>query len=344
MRIEMISLRQIVPDDLNPAAVDPVVVKVLMDDVKRNGPENFDPVRVRRLPRKELALLPASLRRRITHKLYDGRKRFIAFGKAQIRKIRCEVYDLDESAMRVLAYIKNRERGLSFDPFKEAELFAAESGPRKPKTYKQIAKAFNVSEAYVKNRVSLLNIAESVRRKAEKVPYGTILPSFLETIARVKTPEGQDSLFQEIIERKLTLEQAEHQASNLNRIHAMFDRRALGHVPDRNESALREKAKVAEMQAKQGLQVADQVLSGRIGEPETEGQATVVFSKPIQFDAALIEPLELVARGVCPRCLETVEVPNPELFGVVKNPSHWKDRLRAELIRVELKEIASGST
>ena len=344
MKVQMIPLRQIVPDELNPAAVDPAIVKVLMDDVKRNGPENFDPVRVRRLPRKELAQLPASLRRRILFKLYDGRKRFIAFSKAGVRKIRSEIYDLDESAMRILAYIKNRERGLSFDAFKEAELFAAESGPGKPKTYRQVAKAFNVSETYVVNRVSLLNITGSVRSKTEKLPHGRILPSFLEAIARVKTPEGQESLFQEILARNLTLDEAERQASNLNRIHAMFDRRALGHVPDRNESALREKAEVAEMQAKQGLQVADQVLSGRIGEPETEGQATVVFSKPIQFDAALIEPLELVARGVCPRCLETVEVPNPELFGVVKNPSHWKDRLRAELIRVELKEIASGST
>lgn len=185
-----IPVAQIHPNDFNPSPRDPRVVEILRKDLQEHGPHGFGPVLVRPCKCKKI--------RGKHYELNDGEKRWIAKKLEREKTMGCQIQLMDDAESRSLCYRRAREHG-TVDEFREAELFEWES--QRGRTYREIASHYIVTEQFVKNRMTLLQIPPRIRRI---VPHGTISASMWEVVARGVDVDVMESLVKDIHPRNGT--------------------------------------------------------------------------------------------------------------------------------------------
>lgn len=178
------------PNEFNPSPRDPHVVEILRKDLREHGPHVFAPVLLRPCKCRKI--------RKKHYELNDGEKRWLAKKLEREKTMGCQIQPMDDATARSLCYRRAREHG-AIDEFREAELFEWES--QRGRTYREIASHYIVTEQFVKNRMTLLQIPPRIR---QIVPHGTISASMWEVVARGVDADVMVSLVKDIHPRNGT--------------------------------------------------------------------------------------------------------------------------------------------
>jgi ParB family chromosome partitioning protein len=135
-----------------------------------------------------------------------GERRWRAAQRAQLHSIPAIVRDIDESATAELALIENIQRE-DLNPLEEAEGYR-QLTERHGHTQESVAKIVHKSRSHVANLLRLLDLPEFVRQSLLK---GDISMGHARAVATAADPE---SLTREIVQKGLSVRQAEERARN----------------------------------------------------------------------------------------------------------------------------------
>jgi ParB family chromosome partitioning protein len=135
-----------------------------------------------------------------------GERRWRAAQRAQLHSIPAIVRYIDESATAELALIENIQRE-DLNPLEEAEGYR-QLTERHGHTQESVAKIVHKSRSHVANLLRLLDLPEFVRQSLLK---GDISMGHARAVATAADPE---SLTREIVQKGLSVRQAEERARN----------------------------------------------------------------------------------------------------------------------------------
>ena len=303
--VQMVSVDRIAPNPYNPARDNPKLVKQIAEDIERNGIHSIESALLFK-PKK----IPLPKGRDLM--FWDGESRWKAVKLLKLPKMdaRIDPKMTDDEAI-ALMYRKNNERN-TIDPIKEAFLFAREAGPGKPKTYKEVAEEFNVTEDYVKHSVMLTKLVGPVRRIVSHDTFFT--PSHMEIIATL-SPKDQLKATLEIKERELPVKEArDYIENNYGSKNPLLQTSRNGPIqepkpPMTPERAIEIVEKAEEMRSHAPERPAPSELLGESAVPPEEVSEAVLKERL----HAVLDCVELSVTVVCQKCAEKFESPNPEL-------------------------------
>jgi hypothetical protein len=190
------------------------------------------------------------------------------------------------------------------------------------KTSREIALTYNVTDSYVRNRMTVLDVAPRIRRS---VPRGTLSTSMWEIVATVKDAACQEELVSAIVRKRLTVIEAQRRAIWLN----------TGRVVPRRAVEQEEEAASIEAQIEEGHSRVQKILSR-----ESEGQTLVEVTRPLEpqpYTPEYFDEVSFTVSGECPDCHHKIRLVDPDIvFDRIANSYRYDQMLQLERQRVAM--------
>ena len=201
--------------DEGAAPGEPFMLRVSQIEPNRSQPrQDFDEAALEELAssiRRHGVLQPILVRKAGRHyEIIAGERRWRAAKLAKLKEIPAIVKDFDDSEATEIALIENIQRE-DLNPVEEALAYQRLINDFYL-TQEQVAERVGKSREAVANRVRLLKLAPEVR---EMLISGKISEGHARALLRIEIPELQVSAAQEIIDRGLTVREAEKLAKRM---------------------------------------------------------------------------------------------------------------------------------